>query len=93
MSQPKQNLICLDIETVPDTDAMPADSDPAAFPKLPYHKVVAISMVEAEIVQSATEPSERFRVVDVRSGGREEFGEAELGAFAGRVSRRSPRRD
>lgn len=86
------SLICLDIETVPDTDAMPPGTDPDDFPKLPYHKVVAVSMVEAEIVRSAAEPTEWYRVTDVRSGGREEYGEdALLKGFWAWFGKRCPR--
>ena len=67
-----QNLFVFDIETMPDTDAVPSltgfdDPDVAArrqeleryhlektggknpFPRQPFHKVVAISFLEAEI--------------------------------------------
>lgn len=86
------HLTCLDIETVPDEDALPPGTDLAAFQKLPFHKVVAISMVEAEIVRNAADRTEWFRVTDVRSGGREDFGEAELlKGFWAYVARRRPR--
>lgn len=71
-------ICCLDIETVPDTDILPAGADPKEFPPLPCHKVVAISMVVAEIVRGAADRSEWFRVTEVRSGGKEDYTEAQL---------------
>ncbi|AWU98100.1 ribonuclease H-like domain-containing protein [Azospirillum ramasamyi] len=70
-------LACLDVETVPERDLLPPDTDPAAFPKLPYHRVVAVSFVEAEIVREDAE-HEWYRVTGVRSGGREDYTEAQI---------------
>lgn len=71
-------LVCLDIETVPDNDILPEGLKPDEFPPTPCHKVVAISMVVAEIVRNAADRTEWFRVTDVKSGGREDYTEAQL---------------
>jgi len=102
---PHQNLFVFDIETVPDTDAVPnltgfADPDPAArrdeleryhlditdgrnpFPRQPFHKVVAISFLDAEIEREGVE--EIYHMRELRSGGEEGSSEKELlqGFFA-----------
>lgn len=47
-----EHLLCLDIETVPDRDLVPADWPPGEFIRKPiWHRVVAISFVEARIEQ------------------------------------------
>ncbi len=84
-------LACLDVETVPESDLLPPDTDPAAFPKLPYHRVVAVSFVEAEIVHEDG-GTEWYRVTGVRSGGREDYTEAQiLKAFWRWFADRKPR--
>jgi predicted PolB exonuclease-like 3'-5' exonuclease len=60
-------LLVLDIETVPDAARLPADRDPAQFPKPLFHQVVAISFLDALIVRERG--SERFLVEECRSGG------------------------
>jgi predicted PolB exonuclease-like 3'-5' exonuclease len=69
---------CLDVETVPDRGALPPGLGEGDFPPLPCHKIVAISTVNAEIVRSASDRSEWYRVSEVRSGGREDYCEADL---------------
>ena len=45
-----EHLLCLDIETVPDRNLIPADWPETEFIRKPiWHKVVAISFVEARI--------------------------------------------
>lgn len=70
-------LLALDIETVPDADLIPSDWPPEKFPKPAWHRVVAISFVEARIV---TMPGgiERYEFEDCRSGGREDWDEPRL---------------
>ncbi len=69
-------VLALDIETVPDRRLIPADWPDDKFPKLPWHKVVAISFVEAEIERSGER--ERYAVTACRSGGDESYDEERL---------------
>lgn len=94
-----QSLFVFDIETVPDTDAVPNLTgfdapDVAArraeleryhlditdgrnpFPRQPFHKVVAISFLSAEIDHVGGE--EAYLMQELRSGGEEGFGEKQL---------------
>ena len=94
-----RNLFVFDIETVPDTDAVPnltgfTDPDVQArreeleryhleitdgrnsFPRQPFHKVVAISFLEAEIEASGHQ--EHYFLKELRSGGEAGFDEAQL---------------
>ena len=94
-----QNLFVFDIETVPDTEAVPnltGFDDPDiearrgemeryhlditdgrnAFPRQLFHKVVAISFLEAEIERDGLE--EHFLLRELRSGGDEKSSEKEL---------------
>lgn len=74
--EPMHNrLLCLDIETVPDRTLMPPDS--AKFPKPLWHKVVAISFVEATIACDG-DGGERFHVVSCRSGRDPDWDEGRL---------------
>jgi 3'-5' exonuclease len=71
-------LICLDIETVPDRSLIP-DWDEGKFPlKAIWHRVVAISFVEAQISRDTGAPSEKYVVACCRSGGQTEWDEARL---------------
>lgn len=73
-----ETLICLDIETVPDPDLVPADWPVDKFvTKAIWHRVVAISFVEASILR---EPSgtERYEVRCCRSGGEPGWDERRL---------------
>ncbi len=110
---PHQNLFVFDIETVPDTDAVPnltgfEDGDAEArraeleryhlditdgrnpFPRQPFHRVVAISFLEAEIERDGVE--EIYNLRELRSGGDANSSERELlqGFFA-YVQRLRPR--
>jgi len=92
-------LFVFDIETVPDTDAVPNltgfnDPDVQArrddlsryhldvtsgrsdFPRQPFHKVVAISFLEAEIEREG--PFEAYHMRELRSGGEAGFDEKKL---------------
>ncbi|MCB2102340.1 MAG: 3'-5' exonuclease [Rhodobacterales bacterium] len=100
-----RSLFVFDIETVPDTDAVPnltglTDPDVEArraelehyhlevtdgrnaFPRQPFHKVVAISFLEAEIAPDGAQ--ETYHLRELRSGGEETYDEARLlqGFFA-----------
>jgi len=94
-----QNLFVFDIETIPDTDAVPNltgfdDPDTPArraeieryhleitggrnsFPRQPFHKVVAISFLEAEIEYAGG--GESYGLRELRSGGEAEYDEKQL---------------
>lgn len=94
-----QNLFVFDIETVPDTDAVPnltGFDDPDiearraeldryhleitdqrnAFPRQPFHKVVAISFLEAEIDRDGR--IEAYLMRELRSGGEAGYDEKTL---------------
>ena len=85
-------LTCLDVETVPERDLMPADWDPGKFPPLPFHRIVTISLLEAEIKKSGSDRTEWFDVKSITSAGRtacDEFTMVE--AFWNRFDRVRPR--
>lgn len=94
-----QNLFVFDIETIPDTDAVPnltGFDDPDTvlrreeleryhlektqgknpFPRQPFHKVVAISFLEAEIERDGNH--EAYLLRELRSGGEAGFDEKKL---------------
>jgi len=96
---PHQNLFVFDIETVPDTDAVPnltGFDEPDinarrteleryhlditdgrnAFPRQPFHKVVAISFLEAEIERDGLQ--EAYLLKELRSGGDAKSSEKDL---------------
>ncbi|MEQ8665191.1 MAG: 3'-5' exonuclease [Rhodospirillales bacterium] len=96
---PQPNLFVFDIETIPDTDAVPnltgvTDPDVAVrrqaledyhleitqgknpFPRQPFHKVVAISFLDAEIGDDGGR--ETYHLRELRSGGEEGFDEKML---------------
>lgn len=109
-----QSLFVFDIETIPDTDAVPnlTGFDAAdvtarreeieryhlevtggknAFPRQPFHKVVAISFLEAEI-ERLPNGEEMYHLREIRSGGDEKAGEHEIVAgFFGYLARLKPR--
>ncbi len=99
MSLQHQNLFVFDIETVPDTDAVPnltgfdepnvearrAEMDRYhleitdgrnSFPRQPFHKVVAISFLEAEIEREGS--NEVYFLKELRTGGEAGFNEKQL---------------
>lgn len=94
-----RNLVILDIETVPDTDAVPnltgvtvpdvverrieleqyhlaVTHGQNPFPRQPFHRVVAISVLRAEIERDGA--NEVFYLQELRSGGKPDSTEAEL---------------
>ena len=94
-----RTLFVFDIETVPDTDAVPnltgfTDPDVAArraeldryhleategrnaFPRQPFHRVVAISFLEADIERAGA--GEGYVLRELRSGGRSDYDEKTL---------------
>jgi|TARA_R110002124_G_scaffold65102_1_gene178154 predicted PolB exonuclease-like 3'-5' exonuclease len=109
-----RNLFVFDIETVPDTDAVPAltgfdDPDIQArrdelsryhleitdgrndFHRQPFHRVVAISFLEAEIEHTPS-GGEIYHLKELRSGGEASFGEKKLlQGFFGYFERLRPR--
>jgi predicted PolB exonuclease-like 3'-5' exonuclease len=71
-------LLVVDIETTPDETLLPADWPNDKFPKIAWHRIVAISFVEADILRDAAGGREAYRFADCRSGGEEGWGEARL---------------
>lgn len=109
-----QNLFVFDIETVPDTDAVPnliggdvgdsieerrealdayhleATGGKNAFPRQPFHKVVAVSFLAAEIEHDGHH--ENYFLKELRSGGDEKAIEHDLVAgFYQWVDKKHPR--
>ncbi|TCS65027.1 3'-5' exonuclease [Varunaivibrio sulfuroxidans] len=108
-----QSLFVFDIETVPDTDAVPnltgfAEADVVArraeleryhleitqgknaFARQPFHKVVAISFLHAEIERAGER--EVYYLKELRSGGAEASSEKDLiKGFFGFIDRHRPR--
>ncbi|MGU3420746.1 3'-5' exonuclease [Methylobacterium sp. D54C] len=83
------SLLCIDIETCPDRDVMPAEWG-SKFPKPAWHRVVAISFVEAAIERVGDRES--YRVECCRTGGEADWDEARLlGSFWRRFGKRMPR--
>lgn len=70
-------IICLDIETVPDRTLIP-ELDEGKFAAKPvWHRVVAISFVEARINRDKSCP-EKYEVMCCRSGGEAKWDEQQL---------------
>jgi len=109
-----QSLFVFDIETVPDTDAVPnligldagagvAERREAldnyhleitggknAFPRQPFHKVVAVSFLSAEIERTGRH--EVYYLKEIRSGGKADSPEHDLVAgFFKWLDQRRPR--
>lgn len=71
-------LWCLDVETVPDRDLVPEDWPADQFiAKGIWHRVVAISVVEASVVRAGN-GGERYEVRCCRSGGEAGWDERRL---------------
>ena len=66
---PHDALLALDIETVVDTELLPRDWPADRFPKPAWHRVVAISFVEASIHRNGCDGTEEYRIRSCRSGG------------------------
>ncbi|MBZ6416861.1 MULTISPECIES: 3'-5' exonuclease [Methylobacterium] len=73
-----QALLVLDIETVPDEEKVPADWPSDRFPKAAWHKVVAVSFVEAAIARDAATGTEAYQIRSCRSGGEPGWDEERL---------------
>jgi len=94
-----QSLFVFDIETIPDTDAVPnltgfdnpdiaarreeldryhleITSGKNSFPRQPFHKVIAISFLEAEIERNGD--GETYLLRELRSGGEADYSEEKL---------------
>ena len=76
-TQPHDALLALDIETVVDGTLLPPDWAPDRFPKGAWHRVVAISFVEAGIERRA-DGKEIYRLRSCRSGGEPGWDEERL---------------
>ena len=68
-SAPHDALLALDIETVVDAELLPPDWPADRFPKPAWHRVVAISFVEASIHRNGCDGTEEYRIRSCRSGG------------------------
>jgi predicted PolB exonuclease-like 3'-5' exonuclease len=73
-----QALLVLDIETVPDEEQVPSDWPSEKFPKAAWHKVVAVSFVEAAIARDAATGTEAYQIRSCRSGGEPGWDEERL---------------
>lgn len=83
-------LLAVDIETVRDDRIASPDGPPRKFAKPCFHKIVAISFVEARIERSGG--SEAFLIDDCRSGGEDDYDEGRLiGGFWRFFERKAPR--
>ncbi len=69
-------LLCLDIETVPDRELIPGDWGDK-FPKAMWHRVVAVSVVEARIERDGA-GRERYLVDCCRTGGEADWDERRI---------------
>ena len=71
-------LLCLDIETVPDADLVPADWPADKFiPNPMWHRVVAISFIEARLEREA-DGRECYLVECCRTGGEASWDEQKI---------------
>jgi len=74
-------LLVMDVETVPDVGLLPAEWPAERFPKNAWHRVVAISFVTADILRGR-DHRECYAITACRSGGKDDWDEARLlGAF------------
>ena len=76
-AHPHDALLALDIETVVDDTLLPANWAPDRFPKGAWHRVVAISFVEA-VIERHADGRETYRLRSCRSGGEPGWGEERL---------------
>jgi predicted PolB exonuclease-like 3'-5' exonuclease len=75
---PNESLLCLDIQTVPDRDLIPPDWPADKFPKPMWHRVVAISFVEAAIERDRATGFETYIVKCCRTGSEASYNEQQL---------------
>lgn len=73
-------ILALDIETVPDKELMPPEAEWPSdrFPKSAWHRVVAVSFVQADILPDPDTGLEEYHVTACRSGGEADWDEARL---------------
>ena len=80
------HLMVVDIETIPDVNFHEGDK----FPKIPYHQVVAIAFLEAEIERA--DGTETYNLIEIRCGGEVDSSEEQLlGGFFQYFERSKPR--
>lgn len=72
----QSTLLCTDVETVPDSNLVPAEWPAERFPPPAWHRVVAISVVEARIEHGPG--IERYAFESCRSGGEANWPERRL---------------
>lgn len=75
---PHDRVLSLDIETVIDAALLPAGWPEDRFPKPLWHRVVAISYVQARIERDGGAGGHRYVVEACRSGGESDWDEARL---------------
>jgi predicted PolB exonuclease-like 3'-5' exonuclease len=77
-AEPHDALLALDVETVVDPDLLPDDWNPERFAKPAWHRIVAISFVELDIVRDGSGRGETYRMRACRSGGEPGWDEGRL---------------
>ena len=81
-----QHLLVVDIETVPDREHHDGDD----FPKPPFHKVIAIGFLVAQIERQSS--FETYTLTEFRCGGEASYDEGDLlRSFFGYFERLKPR--
>ena len=81
-----QHLLVVDIETVPDREHHAGDD----FAKLPFHNVIAIGFLDAQIERQGN--LETYTLTDLRCGGEASYSERDLvKSFFGYFERLKPR--
>jgi len=87
---PQNHLLVVDLETVPDADILPAERDPAAFPKPIQHRVVTLGFLLARILPDGQH--ERYEVRRLGAAGLAERTErAIIAGFWHLIDRHHPR--
>ena len=76
-ANPHDALLVVDVETVPDTDLIPADWDADRFPKSAWHRIVAVSVVEIAL-EHEEDGGETYAIRSCRSGGEPGWSEERL---------------
>ena len=85
-----QNLLVIDLETLPDPAILPVERDPDAFPKPIQHKIVTLGFLLARIERDGA--GERYTVRRLGAASIAERGEREiLAGFWQLIDRQCPR--
>ncbi len=87
---PQTHLLVVDLETVPDSDILPAERDPEAFPKPIQHRIVTLGFLLARILPDGQR--ERYEVRRLGAAGLTARTEREIIAgFWHMIDRHRPR--